>query len=91
MLILLDPLRYPYSLEELRRDHPRTWFPMEPTSADLAPFGVARVMPTPMPPFDHPRERCIEVMPEQLPDDTWRQRWEVIVNESGPETGWDVT
>jgi hypothetical protein len=90
MLILLHPLRYPYSLQELQRDHPLTWFPLEPTDSDLAPFRVARVMPAPMPRFDHPRERCVEVTPEQLPDGTWRQRWEVILNEPGPETAWAV-
>ena len=90
MLILLDPLRYPYSLQELRGSHPQTWFPLEPTDSDLAPFGVARVAPVPMPRFDHPRERCVEVMPEQLPDGTWRQRWEVMLNESGAETSWSV-
>lgn len=90
MFLRLHPYCYPFRLDTLRAENPRTWFPLEPTDADLEPFGVVKVWPSPMPLHDPAVERCTEGEPEQQPDGSWRQTWDIIRNDPGPEQEWQV-
>lgn len=69
--------RYPYSVEELRRDNPGTSFPAQPTLTSLAEWGVYPVTPTAMPAVDPLTQNVVEDTPTQLSDGTWAQVWEV--------------
>ena len=89
MLIRTDTME-PVTMDQLRAENPRTWFPLEPTDADLAGFGIARVRPTPIPPHDPTCERCAETAPRLGPDGVWLQSWEIIPNDPGPERDWHV-
>lgn len=69
--------RYPYSVEELRRDNPGVSFPATPTATTLAEWGVFPVQPTAMPTIDPIMQTVVEDTPTQLADGTWAQVWEV--------------
>lgn len=67
--------QYPYSLGQLRRDHPDTSFSAEPAPESLAAFGVYPVAPA-EPPAASAIERLVELEPV-LTGDTWAQSWAV--------------
>jgi len=89
MLIRLHTMQL-VTMDQLRDENPRTWFPLEPTDDDLAPFGVARVRPTSIPAHDPTCEWCTETTPRLGPDGAWVQSWEIIPNDPGPEQDWHV-
>lgn len=49
--------KYPYSVDQLRRDNPGTSFPKAPDAAVLAEWGVVPVVPTPEPSYDPNTQR----------------------------------
>ena len=68
---------WPYSLGQLRQDEPTKSFSSAPSDADLALFGVFRVVATAQPEIDPAAEKVIEVVPAEQ-DGQWVQQWEVI-------------
>jgi hypothetical protein len=90
MFLRHHPYCYPFRLDTLRAENPMTWFPLEPTDADLQPFGVVKVRPTPMPLHDPVLESCAEGQPEQQSDGSWCQTWYTIQNDQGPDQEWQV-
>ena len=90
MLIRLATLQS-VAMDELREENPLTWFPLEPTDADLLPFGVARVRPAPVPPHDPIAARCVQGQPQRQPDGSWRESWEIIENPPVDEREWSVS
>lgn len=71
--------QYPYSLQELRSEHPNTSFPsnMEANLASLSDFGVVRVFSTQQPTFDPYAEKLIEGQPSNA-SGRWEQCWKVV-------------
>lgn len=67
--------QWPYSLAQLRTDHPNVSFSADPSAEDLAPFSVFPVQPTDPPQHDTASFQAREVMPVQADDGTWRQAW----------------
>lgn len=79
MYVLLDEQgaveRWPYSVTDLRRDHPDTSFPAEPSDECLAGFRVVPVVAT-----DPPPASLIERIEHAGPvfaDGVWTQQWAV--------------
>lgn len=65
-------LNFPYTEEQLYRDHPNVSFPNPLTASDLQRFNVVIVDPTPAPVFDH------TVNPQSNPvnnNGKWMQQW----------------
>lgn len=69
-----QPLKFPYSLGELRRDNPGTSFPTTIPSATLAEYGVFPVAATQAPTFDNKAYKLKQTA--QLIDGRWTQQWE---------------
>lgn len=67
--------KYPYSMGELRRDHPNVSFPQEISDALLADYGVYTVVSTEKPVVDHTK-RVSESFPAFI-DGAWQQAWVV--------------
>ena len=67
--------QYPYTVGDLRRDHPNTSFPKRPSDAMLASWGVYPVTRTDRPDVDHTKN-VTEGTPV-LSGDAWTQVWEV--------------
>jgi hypothetical protein len=76
-LIRLNPLRWPYSLQQLRTDEPSRSFSSSPSERELAHYGVFRVVPQEQPEFDPAVEKVQEVAPVET-DGQWLQQWELI-------------
>jgi hypothetical protein len=76
-LIRTNPLRWPYSLQQLRDDEPSKSFSTSPSDAELAHYGVFRVAPLEQPEFDPATHKVVEVQPLQQ-DGQWLQQWEVV-------------
>lgn len=72
----LTVAQYPYSIDELRQDHPETGFPDNLEGADLLPFNAALVVPMVPPSLNPVEQRATEVTP-LLVDDQWLQQWVV--------------
>ncbi len=68
---------WPYSLAQLRADHPNVSFPVNPTADDLAPFDVFIEAPTAPPEHNSATHWAREIAPVQV-DDEWRQAWELV-------------
>ncbi len=68
---------YPYTLRDLRADHPRTMFPRNITAADLIDYDVVEVQPTERPAHDPITQDVIETTPA-FDRDAWRQQWSVV-------------
>jgi len=68
--------QYPYTLADLRADHPHTSFPLPPDPADLADFGVHPVAET-APPAVTLAQNVVELPPVQV-DGVWTQQWGVV-------------
>lgn len=69
--------KYPYSINELRKDNPQTSFPKDIPSALLNEYGVVAVEQTNAPKVDLDKD-VVEGLP-QLVNGTWKQNW-VITN-----------
>jgi len=76
-LIRLNPLRWPYSLGQLRADEPSRSFSVAPGAAELAAYEVFRVVPRPRPEYDPATHKVVEVQPIEA-DGQWLQQWELV-------------
>jgi hypothetical protein len=76
-LLRLNPLRWPYSLGQLRADEPSRSFSSSPSDAELAEYNVFPVQPTAQPSYDPTVQRVEEITPTQ-DGDTWCQQWQVV-------------
>jgi hypothetical protein len=76
-LIRLNPIRWPYSLGQLRADEPSRSFSVAPSDAELAHYGCYRVLPQAQPEYDPAAEKVVEVEPIE-DDGQWLQQWEVV-------------
>jgi hypothetical protein len=76
-LVRLNPLRWPYSLGQLREDEPTKSFSPSPSTAELAHYGCYRVLPQAQPEYDPAAEKVVEVEPIE-DDGQWLQQWEVV-------------
>jgi hypothetical protein len=80
-LIRLNPLRWPYSLQQLRTDEPRRSFSSNPSARELAHYDVYRfeeavalVEPPPVDPSTH----RLEQRPPVEIDGVLTQQWELV-------------
>lgn len=82
------PIKYPYSIWDLRNDNPNVSFAADPAPADLAAYHVYPVIPSPRP-ADSRELRAVEAEPIRT-DEGWRQVW--TVREATPEEieEWDA-
>jgi|GEM_PF-1528013 len=69
-------LRYPYTLDELRADNPRTSFPAVIPPAALADFGVVEIVQTGQPAHDPLMQTVEESLPALIAG-VWTQAWKV--------------
>jgi hypothetical protein len=76
-LIRLNPIRWPYSLGQLRADEPSRSFSAAPSDAELAHYGVFRVAPLEQPGYDPATHKVVEVQPLEQ-DGQWLQQWEIV-------------
>jgi hypothetical protein len=76
-LIRLNPLRWPYSLGQLRADEPSRSFSASPSNRELAHYSVFRVAPQPQPSYDPATHRVVEAQPVEA-DGQWLQQWELV-------------
>lgn len=76
-LIRLNPLRWPYSLAQLRADEPSRSFSVSPSKRELAHFDVFLVTPQAQPSYDPATHKAVEVQPVEA-DGQWLQQWELI-------------
>jgi len=81
---------YPYSLWDLRKDHPNVSFPESPSDDDLAAFGVFPVASTPPPTCDPRTERPVESAPVYHESGQWRQSWTVRLATAEEIEAYDV-
>lgn len=70
--------KYPYSINELKKDNPQVSFPKNPTDELLASFNVVRVQPTDFPAYD-PMTQRIEGAQPVFSDGQWVQSWSVVL------------
>jgi hypothetical protein len=76
-LVRLNPLRWPYSLGQLREDEPTKSFSPAPSTAELAHYGCYRVLPQAQPEYDPAAEKVQEAEPVE-DGGQWLQQWEVV-------------
>jgi hypothetical protein len=76
-LIRLNPIRWPYSLQQLRTDEPSRSFSVAPSESELAHYDVFRVTPQPQPAHDPATHKAVEVQPVEI-DGQWLQQWEIV-------------
>ena len=79
--------QYPYTLTELKSDHPSTSFPFDPLSnSDIREaFNVVEVQETTKPAFNAQTHECIETTPE-LNNGKWTQAWETKAKTADQKT-----
>jgi len=77
MMIRLDPIRWPYSLAQLRNDEPSRSFSVAPSDAELAHYDVFRVQLLEQPEYDPATHKVVEVQPVEV-DGQWVQQWELV-------------
>jgi hypothetical protein len=71
--IINNTINYPYSLQKLREDNPRTSFPSEMTESLMNEFNIYEVRQTPMP--NDYTKNVVEGTPI-LVDGVYYQNWE---------------
>jgi hypothetical protein len=76
-LIRINPLRWPYSLQQLRDDEPSKSFSPSPSERELAHYDVFRVVAQPQPEYDPATHKAVEVTPSLVGDD-WLQQWGLV-------------
>jgi len=82
---------YPYTVSMLRQDNPNVGISADPTSYDLATFGVYAVLLSTPPEADPSTHRIEEApLPTRRPDGSWVQAW--VVRDVTPEekAAWDA-
>ena len=82
-----QPISFPYSLTELRRENPGTSFPANISDETLANYRVHPVTATAAPAFD-PRTQEIDQTAE-LKNNVWTQVW-TVVNRSEAEASENI-
>jgi len=82
-----QPISFPYSLTELRRENPGTSFPANISDETLADYRVHPVTTTAAPAFD-PRTQEVEQAAE-LKNNVWTQVW-TVVNRSEAEASENI-
>jgi len=72
---------YPYTLRQMRADHPQTSFSAVPPASTLAEYGVYEVVATtaPTPALN---QNVREISPT-FSDGAWRQTWELVDASAG--------
>jgi hypothetical protein len=75
--IRTNPIRWPYSLGQLRADEPSRSFSSAPSDRELAVYNCYRVVDQPHPEYDPAAEKVVEVQPIEQ-DGQWLQQWEVV-------------
>ena len=73
-MYIFAPSTYPYSQDQLRRDHPNTSFPSQMSDAMLAEWGVYPVTRVSPPDYNSITHRLVEVQPVEA-DGVWTQQW----------------
>lgn len=69
-------VQYPYSIEQLRAEHPNQTFPE--TKDVLESMGCFHVVATGQPTYDY-TQNCVELTPEyNAAEQQWEQRWNLI-------------
>lgn len=68
-------IKFPYSIGELRIEHPNTSFPEPLTDETLLSFNVYKIAQTPAPNIDNKTHRQIQLI--QQVNGVWTQVWEV--------------
>lgn len=68
---------YPYTLAELRAEHPQTSFPHTLSPELLADFGVQQVQEVPAPDYDPLTQDRDELPPTNI-SGVWTQQWQVV-------------
>lgn len=76
-LIRTSPIRWPYSLGQLRADEPSRSFSPAPSDRELAVYNCYRVMTQPQPEYDSAAEKAVEVQPVEQ-GGQWLQQWQVV-------------
>lgn len=69
--------KFPYTVGQLRRDHPNVSFPKQIPAEDLAAFGVYSVDAVAPPVYDS-RTQTVEQNQPTLTDGKWEISWTVI-------------
>lgn len=71
-------VQYPYTMDQMRADHPNTSFPLHLTDDVLRYLGAARVVMTGQPEHDPEVESVDEALPSYDPGaNVCRQTWSV--------------
>jgi len=68
-------VKFPYNLLDLKKDHPNTSFPSDPSDSDLEAFEVYKVAASPVPEFDSKTHTVIQSVEQK--DGIWTQTWQV--------------
>ena len=77
--------KYPYSISLLKQDNPGTSFPQNISDELLESYGVFKVVPTPVPPYNKKTESIVRNL-EQL-NGTWVETWSVeLIDEESAAT-----
>lgn len=70
-------VQYPYTIAQFRASQPNTSFPPDISDAELADYGVVRVVATGQPTYNRLTQNCIELTPVYV-NDRWEQNWTVV-------------
>ena len=77
-IIRLNPIRWPYSVGQLRRDEPAASISTDPSDDELAAYGCFRVRPTVPPVIPDPATHAAEeVEPLTTDGPPYLQRWTI--------------
>lgn len=68
---------YPYSIEELKQDHPDISFPKEISEELLSTFNVFPVVDTPQPPYSIFTQKAVWGTPALI-DGVWTHQWDIV-------------
>lgn len=69
---------YPYTINDLRADHPNTSFPESISSLNLDSYGVFKVTQLEQPDHDELREKLVRESIPVLIDSEWCVGWSVV-------------
>lgn len=69
--------KFPYSINNFRRDHKNISFPSLISDEILRQYGVYKVIEVDQPSHDHATQYIREANPEFI-NGTWTQKWEIV-------------
>jgi len=75
--IKINPIKYPYLLNDLKKDNPSKSFSSNPSDIELAYFDVYKVYASNKPNYDYKTQKVIEIEPIQI-NGVWTQQWGII-------------